>query len=109
VSESKLQRTDGRESTASIEEDRLLRVDEAAKLLGLSVGGLYHLVSEKRVPVIKISSRCIRFSRAALLLWLDTLTQSAATSPGEHRLTSSNQSLQRTGNRGTQRIEEKSK
>jgi excisionase family DNA binding protein len=77
VSESKLQRTDGRESTASIEEDRLLRVDEAARLLGLSVGGLYHLGNQMRVPVVRISSRCIRFSRCALLKWIEKLTQEA--------------------------------
>jgi excisionase family DNA binding protein len=81
VSESKLQRTDGRESTASIEEDRLLRVDEAARLLGLSVGGLYHLVNQMRVPVVRISSRCIRFSRRALLKWIEKLTQEAERFP----------------------------
>lgn len=89
--------------------DQLLNVSEAAELLHLSPGTLYHFVSDKKIPVIKISSRCIRFSRAALLLWLDTLTQPAATSPGEHRLNSLTEGLQRSGNRGTQRIEEKSK
>src|SRR5215469_7041728 len=48
------------------EPDRLLRVDEAAELLGLSIGGLYHLVSQRRVPVVRISSRCIRFDQRAL-------------------------------------------
>ena len=35
----------------------LLTVVEAAEFLKLSPGSLYHLVSEKRVPVIRISSR----------------------------------------------------
>jgi excisionase family DNA binding protein len=55
--------------------DRLLRVDEVATLLGISVGGLYHLVSQKRVPVVRISSRCIRFSRRALSDWVVSRTQ----------------------------------
>lgn len=63
------------------ENDRLLRIDEAAKLLGLSVGGLYHLVNQMRVPVVRISSRCIRFSRRALLEWIENLTQKAERFP----------------------------
>lgn len=54
--------------------DRLLTVHEAAQFLHLSCGTLYHLISQKRVPVIKISCRCVRFSRRALLLWLESLT-----------------------------------
>lgn len=53
----------------------LFTVVEAAEFLKLSPGSLYHLVSEKRVPVIRISSRCIRFSRGALLEWVESLTQ----------------------------------
>jgi excisionase family DNA binding protein len=59
------------------EQDRLLNIVDAAKFLGLSVGGLYHLVSQHRVPVIRISARCIRFSRGALLKWLAELSQPA--------------------------------
>jgi excisionase family DNA binding protein len=58
--------------------DCLLTVPEAAQLLKLSVGTVYHLISEKRVPVIKMSPRCVRFSRQALLVWLDDLTQPVA-------------------------------
>ena len=57
------------------EEDRLLTVVEAASFLKLSVGGLYHLVSQRRIPVIRISLRCIRFSRAALQEWIESMTQ----------------------------------
>ncbi len=59
------------------EPDRLLTVVDAAKFLGLSVGGLYHLVSQHRVPVIKLSARCIRFSRNALLKWLEEMSHPA--------------------------------
>lgn len=65
------------------ENDRLLTVPQAAELLQLRCGTIYHLVSQKRLPVIKLSSRCVRFSRAALLLWLEGLTQPASPS-SEH-------------------------
>ena len=61
----------------------LLTVVEAAEFLKLSPGSLYHLVSEKRVPVIRISSCCIRFSRRALLEWVESLTQKIEQFPGE--------------------------
>jgi excisionase family DNA binding protein len=68
------------------EEDRLLTVVEAARFLQLSVGGLYHLVSQRRVPVVKLSARCIRFSRKALLEWIENLTQEASEfSDGAHK------------------------
>lgn len=65
------------------DKDHLLNVAEAAKLLKLSPGTVYHLISEKRVPVIKISARCVRFSRTALLSWLDSLAHAAEASPRE--------------------------
>ena len=61
----------------------LLTVVEAAEFLKLSPGSLYHLVFEKRVPVIRISSCCIRFSRRALLEWVESLTQKIEQFPGE--------------------------
>jgi excisionase family DNA binding protein len=64
------------------EEDRLMTVVEAAEFLQLDVGTIYHFVSAKKIPVIKISARCIRFSRAGLLQWIESLTQSPETIPG---------------------------
>jgi excisionase family DNA binding protein len=58
--------------------DCLLTVAEAAQLLRLkNVNSMYQLVSQRRVPVIKLSARCIRFSRNALLRWLEELSQPA--------------------------------
>jgi excisionase family DNA binding protein len=59
------------------EEDRLLTIAEAAKFLGLTVGGTYHLVSQRRIPVVRLSSRCIRFSLGALQKWIESLSQEA--------------------------------
>ncbi len=81
MSESKLQRTDVRESTRSGEEDCLWTVTEAAQFLNLSPGTLYHLISQRRIPVVRISSRCVRLSRRALLEWVENLTQQAEELP----------------------------
>lgn len=55
--------------------DRLLTIKELSELTGLKVGTLYHLVSAKRVPVVRISRRCIRFRRSSLETWFEQLTQ----------------------------------
>ena len=48
----------------------LLRVSEAAAILGIGVGTLYHWVSEGRVPHVKLSLRCLRFRRSDLEQWI---------------------------------------
>jgi excisionase family DNA binding protein len=60
------------ESTA--EDDRLWTVHEAARFLNLSPGTVYHLISERRLPCIHISCRCVRLSKRALLKWLQELS-----------------------------------
>jgi excisionase family DNA binding protein len=57
--------------------NRLLSVNEVAELTGLAVGTIYHFVSERRIPVVRLSSRCIRFRYADLMEWIDTLTENA--------------------------------
>lgn len=54
-------------------DDRLLDVREAAALLGISPFSLYHWISEKRgIPVIRLSSRCVRFRKSDLEAWIAT-------------------------------------
>lgn len=55
--------------------DRLLTINEAAQFLKLAVGTIYHLISQERIPVIRISPRCVRFSEKALQTWLEELSQ----------------------------------
>jgi len=55
----------------------LLTVGDVAEMLGLSVGGVYRLVSQKRIPVTKLSARCIRFRRSDLDVWIQSLTQAS--------------------------------
>jgi excisionase family DNA binding protein len=65
---------DGATSTA-IAQGRLLTITEVAELTGLSVGTLYHFVSAKRIPVIRFSSRCLRFRPSDLEAWFETKRQ----------------------------------
>jgi excisionase family DNA binding protein len=55
--------------------DRLLTIKEVSELTGLATGSLYHFVSERRIPVVRFSSRCIRFQRSALEQWFEELSQ----------------------------------
>lgn len=64
--------------------DRLLTINEVAELTGLAVGTIYHLVSQMRVPVVRISSRCIRFRLSSLERWFDDLTEEPRKSPANN-------------------------
>ena len=61
----------------SLRPERLLTINEVADLTGLAVGTLYHFVSQKRIPVVRLSRRCIRFRQSDLSDWIQTLTQGA--------------------------------
>jgi excisionase family DNA binding protein len=54
---------------------RLLTISDVAEMTGLTVGTLYHFVSQQRIPVVRLSKRCIRFRYSDLLDWIKTLTQ----------------------------------
>ena len=64
-------------------EDKLLDVSEAAQFLGVPVGTLYHMVSQRRVPCIRLSKRCLRFRRADI----DELVESLTEMPAPRNLT----------------------
>ncbi len=53
---------------------RLLTIEGVAQITGLSVGTLYHFVSERRIPVVRISKRCIRFELLAIRQWIEALS-----------------------------------
>ena len=55
--------------------ERLLTVDEVAELLRLSRGSVYHMVSQGRLPCIRLSKRCLRFSREAIAQVITEMTQ----------------------------------
>jgi excisionase family DNA binding protein len=55
--------------------DRLLTIREVAILTGLEVSSLYHFVSQFRIPVVRLSARCIRFRYSDLLKWIEKHTE----------------------------------
>lgn len=70
--------------------DRLLTITEVAELTRLSVGTLYHFVSQHRIPVVRLSRRCVRFRRSQIFHWWEDLSQPAVEALGQMqpRLTS---------------------
>jgi excisionase family DNA binding protein len=52
-------------------DDRLLHVREAAQFLGVAPGSLYHMVSQRRVPCIRLGNRCLRFRMSDLKRLID--------------------------------------
>jgi excisionase family DNA binding protein len=53
-----------------MEERVLLTAKEVAELTGLSEGTIRHFCSSLRIPFIRISARCVRFERSALMTWI---------------------------------------
>jgi excisionase family DNA binding protein len=48
----------------------LMTVREVAALTGFSEGTLRHWVSQRRIPFVRISDRCVRFLPADIQAWL---------------------------------------
>ena len=65
----------------------LLTVHDVARLTGLSSGTLYHFISERRIPFVRISARCVRFRRSDLEAWINRMLveELARTSGGRRR------------------------
>jgi excisionase family DNA binding protein len=61
------------------DEDRLMDVNDVAKLLGLAPGTIYHLVSQGRIPFIRLSARCLKFRRSDILPWIERKSQKEKT------------------------------
>jgi predicted DNA-binding transcriptional regulator AlpA len=50
--------------------ERLWNVEEVANFLGLAIGSVYHLVSQGRIPCVRLSARCLRFDPDVIAVWL---------------------------------------
>jgi excisionase family DNA binding protein len=48
----------------------LLNTRELAAMTGFSEGTLRHWVSERRLPVVRLSARCVRFRLSDIEAWL---------------------------------------
>ena len=58
----------------AVTHDHLLDVREVAAFLGLAEGTIYHLVSQRRIPFVRLSGRCLRFRPSDLEAWIATKT-----------------------------------
>jgi excisionase family DNA binding protein len=54
---------------------KLWDVSEVAEFLGLAVGTVYHLLSQKRLPCVRISGRCVRFDPRQIEEWVAQRTE----------------------------------
>lgn len=50
----------------------LVDVTRAAELLGVRPKTIRKMTSERRIPCVKLSSRCVRYDPAALAAWVET-------------------------------------
>lgn len=66
-------------TTETAKSEQLLTIQEVSGMTGLAVGTLYHFVSQHRIPVVRLSKRCIRFRYSDLLDWIRTHTQETST------------------------------
>jgi len=48
----------------------LMDVKGVSALTGLSIGTIYHWVSQKRIPIVRFSARCVRFRRSDIDKWI---------------------------------------
>jgi excisionase family DNA binding protein len=58
------------------QERLLLTVNEAAKLVGIAEGTMYHWISEGRIPeraIVRFSSRCVRLLKSEIERWVEGL------------------------------------
>ncbi len=55
---------------ATARDSDIIGYTEAAALLGVAVGTLYAHVHHRRLPFLRLSRRCVRFSKKRLLEWL---------------------------------------
>ena len=55
-------------------EDEILTYSQAAALIGVRVGTIYALVSQKRIPHVRFGRRFVRFSTSELRAWVRSQT-----------------------------------
>lgn len=65
-----LQKLEAIEQLSLLNVKKMLNIDETSKLTGLSVGYLYKLTSQKRIPHYKPSSKLLYFNRAEIEEWM---------------------------------------
>jgi excisionase family DNA binding protein len=57
----------------ALRQERLLTIKEVSEITGLAVGTLYHYLSANKIPVIRLSRRCVRFRLSDLQSWFESM------------------------------------
>jgi len=55
-------------------QDKLLTLRELCDLLNLRPATIYSLIYHKKIPVVKLSSRCLRFRLSDIQAWIQSKT-----------------------------------
>ncbi len=55
--------------------DKLLTVKDVCKIFNIERATLYSWISKKRIPVVKISGRMVRFKMSEIERWLSQKSQ----------------------------------
>ena len=59
-------------------EKLLIDIHELSELTGIASGIFYHWVIEHRVPCVRLSQRCLRFSLTEIREWIQGLSEPVA-------------------------------
>ncbi len=86
-------------------EEELLTIDEVSRMLKLAKNTVYHLISSKRIPYIKLSPRVVRFSQAEILAWIKQKAVIVTTEPRQQRRKLQNERQKKSGCQSKGRIE----
>jgi excisionase family DNA binding protein len=71
-------------STKRMKDDRLLDVKEAASILSVSPKTLYDWAYERRLPVVKLFGKALRFRLSVIQELINKSERDAIRSAGEH-------------------------
>lgn len=64
---------------------RLMTINELSQFLGLKKSTIYRMVYARRIPVVKISHKCIRFEQGQIEEWLRSKTEHPAPNPRKRK------------------------
>ncbi|MFZ6007217.1 MAG: helix-turn-helix transcriptional regulator [Nitrospirota bacterium] len=62
-------------------DERLWKVEDVAKFLGMKCSAVYQLVYKKRIPHLPLSKKCLRFDPVKIREWLKSKSRDAAPLP----------------------------
>jgi excisionase family DNA binding protein len=60
--------------------ERLFTIDDVCEITGLRPSTIYAMISQKKIPVVKISGRCVRFREKDIERWIEEKTIGAESS-----------------------------